>query len=614
MRRLVFSVIVASGLVVIGAGPAFAEAAPTAAGAKAVPGKKMCKIVDPKLNEISGLVATKTGYVVINDSTDVPSHKRVFFLNEDCKITKSVPFSGNGPRDTEDMVLSADGRTLWISDAGDNDYADANNRRPNIVLWTMPVSGASEPKLHRLAYPSGEHHDSEALLLTGDNTPIVVTKEVGRPAVLFEPTTALKTNNETSVPLRKVGEFQPPDTDTASNPLAHVGRKTVTGAAIALGGTKVALRTYTDAYEWDVTGGDVLAALKGAPRKTALENEPLGEAITYSADGKYFYTVSDMQGVTATDGANANYLLRYTPAAKVVAAGTAGTANGDKAATAAWYKNLSLDDITYMVGGVGLLGAILVGFGVVGIVRARKKAPLEPASKVVDGGPAGPLPSDAETELLAVGGLPGRPGAVQGQRPGVYGAGNRPGGAPQPGGAQQPGVYGAASAPSVPPHGGVPQRNGVYGGPGGGQQGGGRPVPPGGRPPQGGQPGARPPQGGQPGVRPPQGGQPGVRPPQGGQPAGRPPQGGQPGARPPQGVPPAGRPGRNGAYGPPPPAAPPAPPPASGRGGGPGQRPSGFAGADQPDRRRQVDAGLNGYAEANGPSRRPPYDRPGYGR
>jgi hypothetical protein len=580
MRRLVFSIIVASGLVMIGAGPASAEAAPTAAAAKAVPGKKMCKIGDPKLDEVSGLVATKSGYVVINDSTNVPTHKRVFFLDDNCQITKSVPFSGQGPRDTEDMVLSADGTTLWIADAGDNSYTDAARQRKNIGIWTMSVTGTAEPKIHRLSYPAGEHYDSEALLLTGNNTPLIVTKEAGRPAAFYEPTAALKTNNEIGVPMKKVGEFQPPETDTAGSSLARLLRKTVTGAAIAPGGAKVVLRTYTDAYEWDVAGGDVLAAVKTAPRKTPLENEPFGEAITYSPDGNYFYTTSDMQGATDTTGGNANYILRYTPVAKVVTASTKGAGGDTGSGGSAWYKNLTLDDITYIVSGVGLLGVILVGFGIFGIMRTRKK-PLEPASKLGDGGPSGPKPTDAQTELLAVGGPPGRADDGQpGQRPGVYGGANRTGAA------QQAGVYGGKPAPaspaappasSAPPAPSAPQRGGVYGGqPGGPGQGGGRPAQPEGRPPQGG--GGRP---------------------------------GQPGGRPPEGRQPTDRPG-GGVYG----GAPP-PPSASGRGGGggyPAQHPSGFHSQGEPYGRRQAGTDMIGYADAHGRSHRQHFENPGYGR
>jgi hypothetical protein len=543
MRRFVFSIIVASGLVMIGAGPAFAEPAATAvAEAKAVPGKKMCRIASPLLNELSGLVATKSGYIAINDSTDLSSRKRIFFLNQDCGIGKSVPYPGGGPRDTEDMVLSADGKTLWISDAGDNSSSSPANQRQSIVIWTLPVNGSSGPKLHRLVYPNGEHHDSEALLLTGDDVPVVVTKEAGKPAVMYEPAGALKSDNATGVPMKKVGEFRPPETNTAGTQFARLFRQTVTGGAIAPDGNKIVLRTYTDAYEWDVTNGDVVGAVKAKPRQTPLENEPFGEAITYSADGKYFYTVSDMQGSTGT-GDNVNFILRYTPATKVVTADTSGSNGATPASSATpWYKNFGLDDITYIVGGVGVLGAILVGLGVMGIVRSRKKPFLDPkADAPVAGGPIGPKPSDAATELLAVGGPPsGRPG---GPHPGVHG-----GGGARPGTAVASGpVYGAKQAPpSAPQRGG-----GVYGG----APQGGSPVQPVGRPPQGGgrppHGGGRPPQGG---GRPPQGGQPGARPPQGGQPMGRPPQGGQ-------------VPGRPGVYG-----APPAQPPSGSDGRGPSQR------------------------------------------
>ena len=142
MRRLVFSIIVASGLVMVGPSLAFAdEPAPTVSVA-ATPGKKLCKIADKRLNELSGIVATKSGYVVINDSTDVAANKRIFFLDTKCNVTKEIQFSGRGPRDPEDLVLSANGQTLWIADIGDNNY-NKDDRRDNLTLWKMPVNGSA---------------------------------------------------------------------------------------------------------------------------------------------------------------------------------------------------------------------------------------------------------------------------------------------------------------------------------------------------------------------------------------------------------------------------------------------------------------------------------------
>jgi hypothetical protein len=615
MRRLVVSVFVASGLVLIGAGAASAEQAPTAGAAQAAAGKKVCKITDERLGELSGLVATEDGFITVNDSSEQQSRKRIFFLNDKCKVVDDVSYGGDGPRDTEDMALSPDGRTLWIADIGDN-----LKQRNTIGLWSMPADGSKKPKIHRLAYPAGKH-DAEALLINGDGTPIIVTKEFGKAASIYTPTAELETDNSEGVPLRKVGDVTVPPSDTSGNALARIGRATIDGGAVARDGSKVVLRTYTDALEWDVKNGDVVAALKGTPRVTPLPDEPFGEAISFSPDGQYLYTVSDMGDVQ--DDVD-NFILRYTPAAQATTtkAAAAGGAGGDKSGPS-WYDDLTINDITYIVGGVGVFGAILVGLGIFGIMRSRKRPLTEPAGK--GSGPDGPKPADAETELITVG------GAAAGRGSGVYG-GNRPvsgpgvyGGKPAP---QGGGVYGGRPGPQAPARPGGGAQPGVR--PGGGAQPGARPgggAQPGARPGGGAQPGARPGGGAQPGIRPGGGAQPGARPGGGGtgQPgrgggSGEPgrPGGGQPGRRP---AAPGGQPGRpsqgggrpgGGVYGPPPQH-----PPGPGRPGGvdgPGPRPSGYLGqsAGQPEPGRPAPSGMNGYADSHGRGRN--VDSQGYGR
>jgi hypothetical protein len=585
MRRFVFPIVVASGLVMIGAGGASAAPGPTAGAAAATPGKKVCKVTDPKLDGLSGIVATKSGYIVIDDSTDVSSHKRVFYLNDKCAVAKSVAYSGNGPRDTEDMILSPDGKTLWIADTGDNTKV-----RDTVSLWSMPADGSSSPKIHRLAYPAGDKHDAEALLLNGDGTPIIVTKEIGKAAGVYTPAGALKTNNTEGVPLKRVGEVTVPATDTPANELSRLGRGSIDGGAVAPGGGKVVLRTYTDALEFTVTGGDVLAAIKGKPVVTPLPNEIFGEAITFGADGKTFATVSDMEGQSGS-----NYILSYVPAVPVAA--TKGASGGSAAGKdgPGFFSRLTLDDITYLVAGVGVIGAILVGFGIFGIVRARKRPPLDPAGK--DGYPNGPGPNplEAATEFVGVGGAAQQAGVYgRGPKPGVYGGDGRPAASGPSRGAPGPAVYG-----------GAPGR-----GPQGGQQGG----QPGGRPGQGGQPSGRP-QGGQPGR--PQGGQPGR--PQGGQP-GRPGGGvyGAPPSPPPQGGParggqPPARGGQPPARGGQPPARGGQPPSRGGQPPSRGGQPPSRGGQPRPSGYYERDGGP--YADVNGRGGRGrDYDNPNYGR
>ncbi|WP_433296732.1 proline-rich domain-containing protein [Actinoplanes sp. CA-030573] len=512
MRRLVFPAIAALGLVMVGPSSAFADDPAPTVSVKATAGKKVCKVTDPKLDELSGMVATQDGFVVVNDSTNTDSHRKIFFLDSKCKIVDTKSFGGT-PRDPEDMILAPDGKTLWIADIGDNNFdKDDGTRRPSIGVWKMPLDGSKKPVLYRMKYPEGDYHDAEALLITGQNTPLIITKEIGTAAGLYEPTAALKASSEEGVPLKKVGTLTVSKTETAGNPFARIGNQTIDGAAMSADGSKVVLRTYTDAMEWDVTNGDVLAAIKGKPRITGLPNETLGESITYSADGKLFYTVSDMSG----DHDAANYILSYVPSTEIAVAkkgSSSSTGAGDH-----WYSDLTIDQITYAVGAIGLVGLILVGVGVLGIARHRKRIALNPlpADRFDDD-----EPGDPETELIGVGGAPQQQRAGAGA--GVYGgARSGPAGGPRPGGGP---VYGSGGGQP----GGGPQRGGsgpVYGS--GGQGGGGPQY---GRPPQGGQP-ARGPQG-QP-ARGPQG-----QPPRG--PQGQPPRGpqGEP-ARGPQGQPPRG--------------------------------------------------------------------------
>ncbi|HEX2355735.1 MAG TPA: hypothetical protein VHI50_04640 [Micromonosporaceae bacterium] len=359
-------------------------AAPTPApAADAAPpaGTKVCTITNPRLVELSGIIATAGGYVVMNDSSDIPDRKRIFLLNDKCGVDKEVSYSGAGPRDPEDLALSPDGRTLWIGDIGDNNAANANGTRKTIAVWKMPLTGSSRPVIHRMAYPEGDHHDAEALLIGGDGLPVIITKEQTGKAFLYKPTARLQANTQEGVPLRRVGEVTLPKGSTTDNPMKAAGRLMVTGAARSPDGAKVVLRTLADAFEYDVSGGDVVAALTGGtPRMTPLPNEPWGEAISYSPDGASYLTVSDTGNLANPPDP---VILRYAPTdwlAMNPAEGGAGivTETDDRS----WWQKMSLKQMEVGIATFGGLGALLVLVGVFGILRARRR----PAGGAVGGG------------------------------------------------------------------------------------------------------------------------------------------------------------------------------------------------------------------------------------
>ncbi|BCJ57789.1 hypothetical protein Jiend_12110 [Micromonospora endophytica] len=369
------------GVPLTGPGLPAGVAAPLAAAPK-----KQCAVTDPRLRELSGLVVTKNGYIVINDSTDQEDRKQVFYLNKDCAVTNAVPYSGGGPLDTEDLALSPDGKTLWIADTGDN--VTSRQRRERVAVWSMPVNGSKQPTLHRMSYPDGKPRDAEALLIGDDNLPLIITKVTAGKAEIFTPDGRLKSGDTEPVPMKKLGDIELPKTDT-ENPLSTFGRVAITGAARSPDGSRVALRTYADAFEYDVANGDIVAALTTTtPRVTALD-DPFGEAIAYSTDGKTFLTVSDAGHLEDDDPVD---ILSYTPSSEGPKNLAEDPDAAKKSAGQSFIDGLTLDDITYLIAAVGVLGTLLVGAGILGIVLARKRP--APPSKDRDGDGPGPKGKD----------------------------------------------------------------------------------------------------------------------------------------------------------------------------------------------------------------------------
>jgi hypothetical protein len=321
----------------------------------ALASQRVCRIGGRHMSELSGLVATGGGFVVVNDGSDDPAARKIFYLNGRCAVTRTVSYPSR-PRDTEDMGLTPGG-TLWVADIGDND-----RNRPTIGLWRLP-KGSSHPRLYRLAYPDGPH-DAEALLVNGDGTPIVVTKTVGT-ALIYEPARDLDAG--TTTPLRKVGEVTLPIT-TTSNPFSIPGRLVVTGGAVSPDGKHAALRTYADAFEFDVTGGDVVGAIThGEPRQIPMPNEPQGESVAYTSDGTALLTVSETSRQPAGTKAD---ILRYalpprpavTSSPAAAPATNPGVAHEAKSAASSVVRRAGTPAGLLVTGGVLLLGlAALLG-------------------------------------------------------------------------------------------------------------------------------------------------------------------------------------------------------------------------------------------------------------
>jgi hypothetical protein len=278
--------------------PALAEEAAAPALAEAAPSTR-CQIMDGRLAELSGLVAVGDQVLAINDGGEQVA---VHLLDAACQVV-DVHTAAVDPYDPEDMALGADG-TVWLADTGDN-----NVNRSTVALLALHPDGTTG--VFRLSYPDGPH-DAEALLLAPDGTPYLVTKEVLGASKVYRPASALVDGG--TVALVEVAAVNLTLTGTPGGPVGRAGQLMVTGGAVAGDGTRLALRTYTDAYVWPLAGSDVPGALAEAPVRIPLPESPQGEAISFTADNQ--------QLVVASEGLPSDLTVVPLPAAVTAAAGT----------------------------------------------------------------------------------------------------------------------------------------------------------------------------------------------------------------------------------------------------------------------------------------------------
>jgi hypothetical protein len=245
-----------------------------------------CTIDDPRITESSGLAAAGSHLYTMNDGG---SRLKVYLLaapagngGVTCRVVRTIT-APIDPYDVEDLARSPDG-TLWLADIGDN-----NRSRHTVAIELLTEAGTG--RLYRFAYPDGPH-DAEALLLDRAGRPFIVTKELLGNSGVYTPAGTPSTSRPT--PLRRVADLHFIPTGTPGGPVGVVGQVLVTGGAVSPDGTRVVLRTYTDAYLWRADDGNVARALTSdAPTRIPLPATRQGEAVTFSPDGRNLLTSTE---------------------------------------------------------------------------------------------------------------------------------------------------------------------------------------------------------------------------------------------------------------------------------------------------------------------------------
>ena len=245
---------------------------------------------DPRISESSGLASSSTPGILFthNDSGDAA---RFFAVGEDGSTRTVYVLPDTQARDWEDMARGPDeqGRSsLWLGDIGDNNARRDRGLLVHRVAEPEPTDRervvTEPPTSFRLRYTDGPG-DAEALLVHPRTGRLyVVTKPLAGPAKVYAAPEELDADAPNALTLVAEVPFEPTGTEGGPG-IGSFAQLVVTAGDISPDGRRVALRTYTDLYEWEVQGDDVAGAFGGTPAVTPLPATQQGEGLAYSTDG-----------------------------------------------------------------------------------------------------------------------------------------------------------------------------------------------------------------------------------------------------------------------------------------------------------------------------------------
>ncbi|MGD9956260.1 MAG: hypothetical protein AB7O74_02875 [Candidatus Nanopelagicales bacterium] len=243
------------------------------APAYAVDDGVICRMTDDRLVEISGITwsAKHDGvYWVHADSGNGPY---IYALDgTTCDVLARVRVSNIGARDLEAIGTGVDpqGRkVLWLADIGDNRDSWPEVRLHAILEPSTLVDQQVRATTYRFTYPD-QPHNAEAILVSPTKAEVwVVTKQLARGAVY-------------RVPLSTSGV-------ATAKRVAEVGGL-VTDAAMAPDGSRYVIRDYLAAQLY---AAPVSAASIAAGARLTLPDQPQGEAISFTRDGRSLVVASE---------------------------------------------------------------------------------------------------------------------------------------------------------------------------------------------------------------------------------------------------------------------------------------------------------------------------------
>jgi hypothetical protein len=217
---------------------------------------RKCTITDPRIDESSGLAASRRHPGIVYTFNDSGGSTRVFALGPDCRTRAAITLGGARNRDWEAMAVTDDG--IYVGDIGDN----LNGAWPYIVIYRIPEPGVLRTQTlrataYRVKYADGARNAETLMINPRSGRVYIASKEFG--GSLYALRGRLRTGRFNVV--HRIGDA----------PLY------ATDGAFAPDGRTYVIRTYWDARFFSADGKEL--------GDTSLPGQKQGEGITYAPDG-----------------------------------------------------------------------------------------------------------------------------------------------------------------------------------------------------------------------------------------------------------------------------------------------------------------------------------------
>lgn len=246
------------------------------------------------ITESSGIGVSLANEGIIWTHNDSGAGAQLIALWEDGSIAATLRVNGASAIDWEAMELGPCPdlacSCIFVGDIGDNTETRLEGTVYILPEPAIPPGALGlilETELLRaqpFTYPDGPHNAETLFVDPLTGSPYVVTKDIyARVDVMRFPQPLPPSGQSTN--LLRVSRLN----------VAHSGPlgRLTTGGAVSPGGDKVIIRTYKDAWEWEVPEAGLDYAFQSDPTRVDLPRRMQGEAIGYGADGASLWVTTE---------------------------------------------------------------------------------------------------------------------------------------------------------------------------------------------------------------------------------------------------------------------------------------------------------------------------------